>query len=167
GSRPRRDAFGLQAGLRRSRLTGKSLSLDGHLPALVLDGALAVMLDGLRGEHAALIILAFAIELGRELARGCHHYVEGLLGMTRAWQAEEETHCRRGEVVDVVQVEHPGLDRIGHGKQHFAVAGHAFVTMENIHLTETQTAFENVLQQRWPAETGRLPRNHENGRASC
>jgi len=110
------------------------------------------MLDGLRRQHATLVILEFAIELMGQLARSSDHYVERLLGVARAWQAEEEAHRTGAEMVDVVQVEDARLDRVGHREQHFAVAGHALVTVEDVHFAKAQTALENVLQQGRAAE---------------
>ncbi len=118
------------------------------------------MLDGLRGHDAALIILQFAIQLVSQFASGGNHHVECLLGMTRAWQAEEEADRTGAEMVDIVQVEHAGLDRIGHREQHFAVASHALVTVENVHLAKTQAAFQNVLQQCRALETAFAARDH-------
>src|SRR3989344_5490464 len=94
-----------------------SALLDGHLSTFELDDALTVMLDGLGGQHAALVVLQLAVEFLGELARGSDHDIKSLLRMARAGQTEEEAHGRGGEVIDVIQVEGAGLDRIGHGEQ--------------------------------------------------
>src|SRR5690606_23529815 len=107
-----------------------------QLPALELDDTLAVMFDGLRSHYAALVILQLAAQLMGQLACGSDHDVESLLGMTRAGQAEEEAHRAGAEAFDVVQVESAGLERVGHGEQHFAVAGHAFMAVKDVHLAE-------------------------------
>ena len=117
------------------------------------------MLDGLGGENAALVILQLAVELLGQLARRSNHDIEGLLGMAWAGQTEEEAHGRRGEVIDVVQIESTRLDGIGHGEQHLAIAGHAFVAMEDVHFAEAQATLENVLQQRRTTETVRITAN--------
>ena len=118
------------------------------------------MFDGLGGEHAALVVLELAVELLGQLAGSGHHHVERLFGVTRAWQAKEETHRRGAEQVDIVQIERARLDRVGHGEQHFAVTGHAFVTMEDIHLAKTQAAFEDVLQECRALETAGIAADH-------
>ena len=104
----------------------------------------------------ALVVFEFAVEFLGQLARCCHHHIKCLLGMTRAWQAEEEAHRWRAEQIDVVQIEHARFHGVGHGEQDFAVASHAFVTVENIHFTETQAALKNVLQQRRAFEACRI-----------
>src|SRR5476649_2283307 len=93
----------------------------GQCTALEFDDALAVVFDGLRGHDAALVIFQFAIEFVSQFACSGNHDVERLLRMTRAWQTEEETHSAGAEMVDVVQIKHAWLDRVGHGEQHFAV----------------------------------------------
>ncbi|GBH11671.1 hypothetical protein KPSA1_05114 [Pseudomonas syringae pv. actinidiae] len=118
------------------------------------------MLDGLRGHDTALVIFQFAIQLVSQLASGSNHHIKSLLRTTRAWQAKEEADCAGAEMVDVVQIEYAGLDRIGHREQHFAVASHAFVTVENVHFAKTQTAFQNILQQRWALEAAFVARDN-------
>src|SRR5690606_13497369 len=65
-----REACGLQL----------SSALLGQVPALEIGDALAVVFDGLGGQHAALVILELAIELMGELAGCGDHHIEGLLG---------------------------------------------------------------------------------------
>src|SRR5471032_104368 len=137
-----------------------TLALLGQGATFEFNDALTVMLDGLSGQHAALVVFQFAVQFLGQLACRSHHHVEGLLRMTWAWQAEEEAHRRSAEVVDVVQIKDARLDRIGHGEQHFAVTRHAFVAMENIHLAKTQATFQNVLQQRRAFEAGGVAANH-------
>src|SRR3989338_5519160 len=150
---------GPQAPRSPRRQVGQS-ALVGQLLAFELDDALAIVLDGLRGDYAALVILELAVQFVSQLAGRRDHHVERLLGMTRARQAEEKAHGAGAETLDIVQVEGPGLERIGHGEQHLAIAGHAFVTVEDIHLSESQTAFEDVLQQRRALEALVLAGDH-------
>ena len=70
-------------------------------------------------------------------------------------------------MVDVVQIKDARLDRVGHGEQDFAVTGHAFVAVENIHLAKTQAAAQGVdageITGRWTRNIpmGRLGRPDE------
>src|SRR5690606_8328686 len=66
------------------------LAFLGHVLAFEVDDTLAVVLDGLCSQHAALIILEVAFQLAGQLARRGHHQIEGLFGIARAGQAEEE-----------------------------------------------------------------------------
>ncbi|RMT83810.1 hypothetical protein ALP40_05455 [Pseudomonas viridiflava] len=147
---------------RRSTRAGKRASAAtlSQCATLELNDALAVVLDGLRGHDAALIIFQLAVQFMRQLACCCDHHVKRLLGMTRTRQTQEEAHGAGAEMVDVVQIENPRLDGVGHREQHFAVTRHAFVTMEDVHLAETQAAFQDVLQQRRPFETAFAAGNH-------
>jgi hypothetical protein len=51
------------------------------------------------------VILQLAAQFVGQLARSGDHHVEGLLGVTRARQTEEEAHRAGAEAFDVVQVE--------------------------------------------------------------
>ena len=66
------------------------------------------------------------------------------------------TDVRGRQPLDLGLGERLDLGRGQGGHVAFAVAGHAFVAMEDIHFTETQTAFQNVLQQRRASEAGRI-----------
>ena len=66
---------------------------------------MTVVLDGLGGQYAALIVLEFAIEFLGQLAGCGNHHIESLLWMTRAWQTEEKAHGWRAEVIDIVQID--------------------------------------------------------------
>src|SRR3990167_6433419 len=135
-------------------------ALIGQLLAFIFNDALTIVFDCLRGHHATLVILQLTTQFMGQFTRRRHHHIKRLFGMTRARQTEEETHGAGAEAFNVVEIKSARLQRIGHGEQHFTIARHAFVTMEDVHLAETQATFQNILQQRRAFEAFFIAGNH-------
>src|SRR5690606_19166832 len=133
-----------------------------HALALELGDTLAVMLYGLGGEHAAVLILEVASQLLSDLACGGDHQVQCLLRMPRTWQPHEEADGPHVTGFQRIRIKSAGLERIGHGEQDIAITGHVLVAMENVHVAETQTTLHDALQQRCPLEALLAARDHMN-----
>src|SRR5690554_4084462 len=77
-------------GHRRVDPPGWNSAAMAHALALEFGDTLAVMLYGLGGEHAAVLILEVASQLLPDLACGGNHQIQSLLGMPRTGKPHEE-----------------------------------------------------------------------------
>ena len=95
-----------------------------------------------------MFVFQVATQLVGEFAGGGDHQVQRLFGVARAGQAHEEADRANMALIQFVQIKDTRFECIGHGEQHIAVAAHAFMAVEDIHIAKTQAAFENALMQR-------------------
>ena len=107
-----------------------------------------------------MFVLEVAAELVGQFAGGGDHQVQGLLGVAWAGQAHEEADGAHASTVHLVQVEHTGLEGVGHGEQHISIAAHALVAMEDVHVAVAQSAFQNALVQGRAGETFLVAGHH-------
>src|SRR5690554_785571 len=116
------------------------------VPALKINDPLAVVLNGLCGQHAAMVVLELAAQLTDQLARHAQHQLKGFLGFFRAGQAHEQAQGLGGKIIDLFQVEGTRIEGVGHGEQLGASSGHGFVAMEDVHLAKTHATLQHRLQ---------------------
>src|SRR5690606_34682270 len=76
-----------------------------HALALELGDALAVMLYGLGGEHAAVLILEVTSQFLPDLACGRNHQVQCLLRMPRTGKPHEEADGTNMAVFQGIRIE--------------------------------------------------------------
>ena len=107
-----------------------------------------------------MLVFQVTAQFVGELAGCGDHQIQCLFGMARAGQAHEETDRADVALVQLVQIKHARLERVGHGEQHITIAAHAFMTMEDIHIAVAQTTFENALMQRRTGKALLVTSNH-------